>query len=479
MATLWLTSCASSGPVNTPLTGKSTNAEPHDFSKPELADHPVILAAFSGGGSRAAALGLSVLQELGRYGYKKNQTDYRLTDDIKAVSSVSGGSVAAAYFVLKYPGPIDDLRAKFLEQDNMAALEWEAAFPVTWFRLVFTKYTRVEAMQDLLAERLFGQANFAAVNRPVKPLLILNATDMASGQVFTFTSDMFDTLCSDLDAMPLSAAVAASADFPVALSPMTIENFSKNCAAKPAVPGWVDYDLTPASLARDLDLDEFRRAQYIAALRHLDSARQPADPANSPYRDIEYIHLLDGGVADNVGAHSLIPLFTKNYAAGHLFDAIQKGYAKRLVILTINARGEVPSSLDTDATTPGMITSVGSITRVPIEATTAAVNALVHEADFAIAEQRLLAPPDANIRRLEVYDIGIDFDQLPDSEKALRGRVKEIPTSWNLTSAELDDIDQAARILLDQQPCFQKLLSDMGISATFIDQHRAAFCTTR
>lgn len=472
--------CTDADPVNVRLSQKNQNDEPHNFAAVELTGHPAILVAFSGGGSRATALGLSVLQELGRYSYVTQEGNRSLVDDIRAVSSVSGGSVAAAYFVYKYPDKIDDLRSRFLEKDNMAALEWEAAFPITWLRLALTKYTRIEALQELFARRLFGDVKFAAINEPDKPILILNSTDMASGEVFAFTPSRFDDICSDLDALPLSTAVAASADFPVALSPMTLQNYSKDCAVHPPIPGWVTYDLSPDSLARYIDIEEYKRARYTASLRHLDRSGQPtSDPAKSPYRDIEYIHLLDGGVADNVGAHSLVPLFSKNYGAGHMFDAIQKGDLKKLVILTVNARSDPASRLNADPATPGIITSVGSVTSVPIDATTAAVNALVREAGFTLAEQRLIAPRDAKVRSLEVYDIAIDFDQIPDQEWQLRDQVKKIPTTWTLPSRDLDAIDMAAQMMLQQNPCFQRLLTDLGIRRNFIDANRAKFCTTR
>src|SRR6185437_7160412 len=71
--------------------------------------------------------------------------------------------------------------------------------------------------------------------------LILNAADMVEGVPFSFTQNNFDLLCSDLSKVKLSTAVAASAAFPVALSPVTLKNYSR-CPAQPAAdwpPQWV------------------------------------------------------------------------------------------------------------------------------------------------------------------------------------------------------------------------------------------------
>lgn len=471
--------CSLAEPVNVALTRYQRNDEPHRFTASNIGGRPVILVAISGGGSRATALGLSILKALRGYGYDLNGQQYRLVDDIRAVSSVSGGSVIAAYFVLAGPDRMDAIRKDFLEQDNMGTLEWEGASPVTWFRLIFTHFTRIEAFQKLLTQRLFGDTTFGSINTAERPILILNSTDMSSGEVFAFTPEMFDNICSDLSSLSLAAGVAASADFPVALSPMTVRNYSKDCAHNVEIPGWVSYALSTPS-ARFDDLEEFKRARYAASLRHLDERGTPtADPTKAPYRDIEYLHLLDGGVADNIGAHSLIPLYAKNYGAGGLFNAIDSGDLRQLVIVTINARSDAPNSIDQDPDTPGTIASISSVTSVPIDSTTAAVSALVREAGSALVDQQHIAPKESALHRLQIYDIAIDFDQIPDSQRKLRDVVKQIPTTWSLTTTQLDAVDEVGQILLKENPCFQKLLLDLHVKQNFVDQNRTSSCITR
>ena len=117
------------------------------------------------------------------------------------ISSVSGGSVVAAWFGLVGPTRMDELNTAFLAQDNMATLEWQAADPVTLGRLVFGRYTRIDVLRDLLDRQLFHGATFAALRRPGAPFVMLNATDMESGEVFAFTPQRFDDICSDLGAI--------------------------------------------------------------------------------------------------------------------------------------------------------------------------------------------------------------------------------------------------------------------------------------
>jgi NTE family protein len=225
--------------------------------------------------------------ELAAQTYPATDRQVPLIDRVKVVSSVSGGSVVAAWFGLVGPARLDELKSDFLAQDNMATLEWEAADPLTLARLSLSSSTRIDALRDLLDRELFHGARFADLRRLGAPLAVMNATDMESGEVFAFTPQRFDDLCSDLDQLLISVAVAASAAFPVALSPMSLRNY------KGAVPGsgWISAELS-LPLPRYINLEEYKRARYANALRN----------GKDAYRNEYYLHLLDGGLVDNKAA---------------------------------------------------------------------------------------------------------------------------------------------------------------------------------
>jgi len=251
---------------NRPLAEGAANPPPANLIGPDP-EAPLILIAFSGGGSRAAALGLGVLDELAAQTYLATDKPVALIDRVKVVSSVSGGNVIAAWFGAVGPARVDELKSDFLARDNMATLEWEAADPLTLARLSFSSYTRIDALRDLLDRELFHGARFVDLRRPGAPLVVMNATDMESGEVFAFTPQRFDDLCSDLDQLPLSVAVAASAAFPVALSPMSLRNYSyEDCRGAIPGGGWVAAELT-LPLPRYLNVEEYKRARYANALR--------------------------------------------------------------------------------------------------------------------------------------------------------------------------------------------------------------------
>lgn len=74
----------------------------------------VIALAYSGGGTRAAAFGYGVLDQLQRAPYPRRTRNEDLLAHVGLVSGVSGGSVITAYYGLKGRAAMDDFRQRFL-----------------------------------------------------------------------------------------------------------------------------------------------------------------------------------------------------------------------------------------------------------------------------------------------------------------------------------------------------------------------------
>lgn len=446
---------------NRPLAAGAANPPPSDLIGVDPGA-PLILIAFSGGGSRAAALGLGVLDELAAHSYPASGTPVALIDRVKVVSSVSGGSVVAAWFGLVGPPRLDELKTDFLERDNMKTLEWEATDPLTLARLSLSSYTRIDALRDLLDRELFHGARFADLRRPGAPLVVMNATDMESGEVFAFTPQRFDDLCSDLDQLPLSVAVAASAAFPVALSPMSLRNYSyEEC--KGAVPGggWIAAELT-LPLPRYINLEEFKRARYANALRN----------GTDAYRNEHYLHLLDGGLVDNQGVQSLTEVLVSPHSPARILDAINSGRARRIVVIAVNARSDKDNGVGGAPAVPGLLKVVNTVIGAPIDATTARANASLQDLVETLREagaSTARAPGQPLFAGLRVYNIPVDFDQFLPEQRQLQTAVKNIGTSWSLSAAQLQEAIEAGRILLRQHPCFQRLLLDLKIPPAAAD----------
>jgi NTE family protein len=439
---------------NRPLAAGTSNPPPADLIGPD-AGAPLILIAFSGGGSRATALGLGVLDELASQSYPAGGTPVALIDRVKVVSSVSGGSVVAAWFGLVGPPRLDELKADFLERDNMKTLEWDAADPLTLARLSLSSYTRIDALRDLLDRELFHGARFADLRRPDAPLLVMNATDIESGEVFAFTPQRFDDLCSDLDQLPLSVAVAASAAFPVALSPMSLRNYSyEDCKAAIPGGGWITAELT-LRLPRYINLEEYKRARYANALRN----------GKDAYRNEHYLHLLDGGLVDNQGVQSLTEVLVSPHSPARILEAINSGRVRRIVVIAVNARADSDNGVGANAAVPGLLKVVNTVIGAPIDSTTARSNASLQDLVDTLnasGTSPARAPGAPLFAGLRVYSIPVDFDQFLPEQRELQTAVKTIGTSWSLSPTQLQQAVEAGRLLLRQQPCFQRLLLDIN-----------------
>jgi len=477
-AALALSACARDTWPDAPLAGPAPI--PGDQLGRAIAAHSgdtVVVVSFSGGGVRASALAYGVLRELDRHHPAGNAS---LLDDVAVVSSVSGGSVTAGWFALHGKRDWAPLE-RFLVTDNMREMELRALNPLRAVKALSPNVSRIDLEDRYFRDALFGEATMGDAAKRGGPLVILNATDMSAGQVFPFTQEMFDSLCADLSQFPVATAVAASAAFPIALTPVTLKNHSglSECAAPPAPSATVREGLTPGE--EWLALERLKRARWLDSMR-----RHTVTGADAPYRPVDFVHLLDGGLADNLGQTSLAQAFVDRLGL-----LVAKGKT-RLVWIVVNARSDAPSGLDRKGDTPGELAQIAAVTSVPIDGKTASTADLVAstlawiDADLRTYRQTCHVLGRDGCARLypfgapqapTVYRVTVDFDQIPDAQRDLRDRLKTSATSWTLPKSTIDELIASAGTLLRAHPCFQRLLEDTGAAApTLPDDALKTFC---
>ena len=243
-----------------------------------------VILTFSGGGTRAAALSYGVLEKLRDTKIQWEGKDRRLLDEVDVISGISGGSFTAAYYGLfgdELFDP-DKFRKVFLYRNLESELYASMFNPINWFRLASPYFGRIDLAEEIYDREIFRNKTFGDLTKQAKrPFIMINATDMTIGSQFTFIQEQFDLMCSDLNGVHVARAVAASSNFPIAFTPMTMNNYAGTCGYQERP--WM------AEASKDL-LDNpprFNRARI--ARTYLNSSERP------------YIHLLDGGVADNIG----------------------------------------------------------------------------------------------------------------------------------------------------------------------------------
>ena len=123
-------------PVNAPMTraAPETGYRVTNLSHPNNSDSLFVVLAFSGGGTRAAALSYGVLEELARTRIVWEGKSGRLLDEVDLISSVSGGSFTAAYYGLFGDRIFSDFESAFLKRNIQSRLLAPYFSPVNWFR---------------------------------------------------------------------------------------------------------------------------------------------------------------------------------------------------------------------------------------------------------------------------------------------------------------------------------------------------------
>ena len=215
---LIVSACADYGQIkNTkiPAAGVEQGYALHTWESAPNSDQVSIALTFSGGGTRAAALAYGVMLELRDTQVSLEGANVRLLDQVNHISSVSGGSFTSAYYGLHGDGMFDSFEEAFLRLNVQKALMWQTVNPVLWF----SRTGRTDAAIKYYQKKIFHDATFADMNKPGRPMIIINASDLAHGVRFSFVQEYFDLLCSDLSSFPVARAVAASSAVPVLFEP--------------------------------------------------------------------------------------------------------------------------------------------------------------------------------------------------------------------------------------------------------------------
>lgn len=446
----------------------------------------LIVASFSGGGTRGTALAAGALKAMGSTVW--TATGRSMADEIDIVSSASGGSVTAAHFGLFGIAGLEKLERNFIRKNNISALVLNALRPDHLLLLATPRRARIDSLIDVFRERLFSgpdgkaltygnlldrdwiqkqQADGAPHRAP--PYVILNASDMGSGTVFPFIQDWFDLICSDLAKFPIAAAVGASAAFPVALSPVLLKNHTTDgCAAQEAARMRGEWPSKSWANA-------IKTSPYVNPSRNR-RAQIQAQYIEEGSKSKRFVHLLDGGIADNLGISEPLHLLSAATAEGSLRQAILDLDIKRIVWVVVNARSEKGAELDASDATPGTIDQLLAVSNAGVDNTTFArlyqmrntlrdvlTRDIQNQIDNAVlagngtAEwvQRLRERRLKILRNLDIQIIPVDFDfvGMDSCRKALKG----IKTWWNLPDREIDLLLAVGSALVYRAPDYADL----------------------
>ncbi|MDD2660605.1 MAG: patatin-like phospholipase family protein [Methylococcales bacterium] len=418
-----------------------------------------VILTFSGGGTRAAALSYGVLEKLRNTPIVWEGKHSTLLDEVDVISSVSGGSFTAGYYAAFGDATFKDKSQSgflrdFLYRDIEGELFNQLFNPANWFRLASPDYSRIDMAANLYNEEIFKGVKYAdLVIRKTKPYLMVNATDMSLGSRFTFEQAQFDPMCSDLGGVDLARAVAASSNFPVAFPPMTMDNHAGSCGYSEHQPGWI------AEAEKDLPINPSRYKNAVLFKTYQDGKKRP------------FIHLLDGGIADNLGLRGPLQALASNDSELNLPVKMGAGVIKKLLIITVDAKNKPNLNYDSSASPPSVIDVLKIVANVPMDnfsfETTETLRKTFTELEkdkntYLACQSQLqqhcpaavLSTPAPKIPELGFIYIG--FDLLSDA--AERDKFFNMKTSFSLPEEQIDELRDVAKRLLDKSETYRKFV---------------------
>jgi NTE family protein len=447
-AALLLGACSTVRPwINQPIAAATTPAAP--MMVPVADGHepaPAIVAALtlSGGGARAAAFGLGVLEELKATGFELDGRPTTLLDEVGLISGVSGGSILAGYYAAFGDEVFTHFERDFLLVDFQSSLVRDFLLsPITGYQLSSPWYGRSNALAQRLDTVFRGMTYGDLRAQHTRHRLLITATDLSTGAPFEFTPEQFALICSDLDSVPLSFAVAASSSVPLLLSPMAVRNHAGSCPKPAPRQGGSETDQTVSARLLQTIADSYSNAQ-----------------------ERPFIHLVDGGLVDNLGVRSLLD---RAVAAGSLsatFGALPPGSVRKIVLIGVNSERDTTDRIDKSDRVPStsqvldaLVFGAGS--RLTTE-TTVIMNDVARRlsAELQAARSR---PGSPFALDAEIHVINVSLRDLQDP--GLRHALLRVPTALTIPPEQVRELRAAGRIALRESAAYQRLRRSLEASA--------------
>jgi NTE family protein len=405
------------------------------MADPSRAGGIMVIASFSGGGSRAAALAHSALVELDQHPFAWNGRQTTLAQEIDMVAGVSGGSVAATHIAVHgVAGHLHRFPADFLDTDFQGRLIGASLRPANLYRMSSPWQGRGHLLAQSLDDQLFNGMTFGDLAKVAgRPYLIVGATDLANGSEFDFASDQLGLLCTSIDAVPLSFAVAASSSVPLVFSPMTLQNHADTCEASPGVRH-----------AGQRPSDASARARLVQS--ESDSLARP---------DRRYLHLVDGAISDNLGLRRIADYVVQVGGIRAVLAILNDGKSgpdtipRRIVFLSVNSETGAPSSLESSPRVPGTLDVLGALVNGNLGRTSRETTLVFKDAIDQWREE--LQQDGADV---DIFSIEVNLGDLRDAN--LRESVLAIPTAFRISTDDRELLRLAAQAGLAESDEFRR-----------------------
>ena len=404
-----------------------------DVTQAGQSDDLLVVLAMSGGGTRAAALGYGVLEELRRTEVTVSGVKRRLLDEVDVISAVSGGTFPAVYYALRGEKTFEEFETKVLSRNFETELVWRILTPTNWFRLPSGTFGKSDLFAELYDETVFDHATFADLKKGKGPLVIINGTDISIGARFC------------VYARPVRRHLRRSFEGDAGAGRRHLDGACRRCSrpspsrtvAGPAAMKAPAWQAAAEAAARESGTP----GRALLRARALQSYTDPARP---------FVHVFDGGLSENLGLAEVIRAFEieKVDPDEMVFPELRR--ARKIVVIAVNALRFPEVDWDSHAAPPGTDTLTDQMWSIPVDRITLDGVEQVHER---------LAAWQAGGPGRRAYFAQVTFGNLKDA--AERAYFNHVETRLQLPKEQTDKVREVAGRLLREAPAFQRLLADL------------------
>jgi NTE family protein len=240
------------------------------------------------------------------------------------------------------------------------------------------------------------------------------------------------------------------------LSAVTINNYGGSCGYR-----------IPPELARfATEADPPRPAARM--LGRINELQEFNDGAANPY-----LHLVDGGISDNLGLRSVLDLVQSLEALHEAGIPTPLDHVRRIVVIVVNSLSEPTTDWNKREEPPGLLDTLIQASGVPIDRYS---GELVEQLKDIAARWKMLrlirdsavftnnagaaAKYVNNAPLADLFAVDVSFPALKD--KAEREYLNQLPTSFVLSDEAVDRLRAAAATIILNSPDFQGLLKSTG-----------------
>jgi NTE family protein len=349
-----------------------------------------------------------------------------LLQKVDYISAVSGGALTAAYYCLNddsqwNPGTAQRKLTHSFASDMIS----QALQPWIYTAMIVSDLDRSDLLANSLREHLFtlnGHEQTFGDLRPDRPHLLINATDLQSGNGFVFCNERFDDLNSDLAKFPMAYACAASSAVPVVMHQVTLRDFSTVFT--------------------------------------------------------QYKHLIDGGVNDNLGISTLLEVYDAQVKAAERAGR-PSPYPKGAIYLVIDARTQFDAQISSKPDT-GIVESLqagAGLTSTALlnRASSATLSEMIvrysrdeltakdlRDQMNQLTETGMIDVTDQHARTVRIVHLALSrLSQLHNVPfHSFSERVNNIATYFDIEPGEAYDLNKAAELLVKEE--FQPRLEEIA-----------------